>query len=193
MKGGGGRQKHWKWRGGGAGDGFVGFLSLLECRTGTQDRRQTFMFLFHHSSSYLGEKQKRMWVKKEGCLRSLLCETKCNVFLYCFFLMNISSSKLSYQHVFVSLYMFVGERGNRGKSSEAQRQRQRLRLLGLWKEWISLTTAAHSRQLPRQVRGICSQAGPHIRARKKDTQICCPTQHGSVRLLIRNSKWLWTC
>lgn len=57
--GGGFRQKHRKWHGGGAGDGFVSFLSLLECRRDTRDRRQTFLFLLHRSYFYFRERQKR--------------------------------------------------------------------------------------------------------------------------------------
>lgn len=77
-------------------------------------------------------------------------------------------------------HLFVGQRGGRRESAEAQCQRQRLRLLGLWEERISFATATHSRQLARQVRVVCQQT--HADKNTLNVWICI----GLLILSLRN-------
>ena len=51
--------------------------------------------------------------------------------------------------------MFLGKWWKWWRFTEAQCEGQRLRLLGLWEKWLSLSTTTHPWQLPRQVRDIC--------------------------------------
>lgn len=84
---------------------------------------------------------------------SLLLQPMCCLITVIFYFIHFTYD----YYLCVHICVFVGEWGRRRESAETQRSRQRLRLLGLWEERISLSTTAHSRQLPRQVRDICHQ------------------------------------
>lgn len=69
-------------------------------------------------------------------------------------------NRVKHSIAFVSLcrrLLPAGQRRRRRESSDTQRQGQRLRLLGLGEERISVATSTHSRQLARQVRAVCQR------------------------------------